>query len=101
MPKGFQKGDGHGRNGGGRKAGTPNKVTKETRELISKFVDGHWADFEKSYDSIKDPEKKCQIMTQLRPFIAPKMASVEYKDKTPGRTFKQELDEISGEITRS
>lgn len=97
---GFVKGDGHGRNGGGRKAGTPNKVTKETRELISKFVDKHWKEFEEDFKQIKDKEKRCNIILQLLPFIAPKMASVEYKGEIPVKTFKDELDDLSGEPTR-
>lgn len=85
---------------GGRKAGTPNKVTKETRELISKFVDAHWQDFEQDFKEIKDKEERCKIILQLLPFIAPKMASVEYKGDLPIKTFADELDEISGEKTR-
>ena len=96
----FQKGDGHGRNGGGRKAGTPNKLTKETRELISKFVDAHWKEFEEDFKDIKDKEKRCNIILQLLPFIAPKMASVEYKGDVPVKTYQDELDEISEEKTR-
>lgn len=85
---------------GGRKKGTPNKVTKETRELIAKFVDDKWDEFLSAYDDITDPEKKCSIMVSLLPFIAPKMASVEYKGEIPVKTLDDELDEISGEKTR-
>ena len=34
-----QKGDGRGNQGGGRKPGTPNRVTRERRELINQFLD--------------------------------------------------------------
>ena len=95
-----QKGDGKGRQGGGRPKGTPNKITKEVRELIAMFVDAKWDDFLQAYDAIDKPKDKCDIMTALLPFIAPKMASVEYKDKTPVKTLADELDEISGEKTR-
>jgi len=94
-----RKGDGKGRQGG-RQKGTPNKVTKETKELLSNFVTSRWEDFVLSYDNIKDPEKKCQIMTQLIPYVVPKMASVEYKGDIPVKTLADELDEISGEKTR-
>ncbi len=85
---------------GGRKAGTPNKVTKATRDLISKFVDDNWQGFVDDYNKIEDKEKRCTIMLQLLPFIAPKMASVEYKGEIPVKTFNDELDELSGEKTR-
>ena len=95
-----QKGDGKGQQGGGRKKGTPNRVTREKRELISTFIDGHWDEFMEAYSQIGDPEKKCRIFLDLLPYATPKLASVEYKDKTPVKTFKDELDEISGEKTR-
>lgn len=93
------KGDGKGRQGG-RQKGTPNKMTKEVRGMIQKFVELKWGDFIDAYDHIEKPADKCYIMTSLLPFIAPKMASVEYKGDAPAMTFKDELDEISGEITR-
>lgn len=93
MPR--QKGDGKGRLGG-RAKGTPNKTSAATREKITQFVLERWDDFLLAYDSIKDSEKKCQIMVSVLPFTAPKLSSVDYKDTTPGKTFKDELDEDSG-----
>lgn len=85
---------------GGRKAGTPNKITREKREIISKFIDDKWEEFMSAYDAIDKPELKCSIMVQLLPFAFPKLAHVEYKDNTPAKTLQDELDEISGEKTR-
>lgn len=86
---------------GGRKKGTPNKVTAATRELLSKFVDDKWEEFVAAYEDIKDPEKKCSIMVQVLAYVAPKMATVEYKGEVPVKTFNDELDEITGEKTRT
>lgn len=94
-----QKGDGKGRLGG-RKKGTPNVITKEKRELISSFIDDHWDEFIQSYKDVTDPEKRCRIFLDLLPYATPKLASMEFKDKTPPKTFNDELDEISGEKTR-
>lgn len=93
------KGDGKGRLGG-RKAGTPNKVTKEQREIITKFIEGKWDDFIAAYDAIEKPVEKCNVMLGLLQYAVPKLASVEYKDKVAGKTLQDELDEISGEKTR-
>ena len=94
-----EKKDGRGRLGG-RKPGVPNKMTKEKREMISLFLDGKWGEFEKAFDEIDDPFKKCSIVIDLLPFAIPKLASVEYKDKSTAKTLQDELDEISGEKTR-
>lgn len=94
-----RKGDGRGREGG-RKKGTPNKVNKETRALIANFVEENWEQFKEDFRNIADPEKKCSIFMQMMSYYAPKLSSVEYKDKTPAKTFKDELDELSAEKTR-
>ena len=98
MP-GRKKGDGLGKFGG-RKPGTPNKITAEVRELLSKFVESRWDDFMYNYDRIESPKDKCYIMVSLLPFIAPKLQNVEYKGDVPVKTLADELDEISGEKTR-
>lgn len=94
-----EKGDGKSRQGG-RKKGTPNKITKEVRERLAQFAQDNWQDFLDSYHQIVDPEKKCRIMMDVLPYIAPRLSSVEFKDKTPIKSFKDELDELSGELTR-
>lgn len=93
------KNDGRGRMGG-RTKGTPNKVTVERRALIASFIESRWDEFMVNYDQIDDPEKKCAIFMQMMQYYAPKMAAIEYKDKTPTRSLRDELDEISGEKTR-
>lgn len=69
--------------------------------MISKFVEARWEDFLAAYDDIKDPEKKCTVMVSLLPFIAPRMASVDYKGNMAVKTYAEELDELSGEKTRA
>ena len=96
---GRTKGDGLGKTGG-RKKGTPNKLTKEKREMIAKFIDDNWEDFQLAFDSIDKPEAKCSVMIGLLPFAFPKLAQIDYKDKGTGKTLDDELDEISGEKTR-
>ena len=92
------KGDGRGRIGG-RAKGTPNKVSKERRELISEFLDKEWPNFLKMYNE-SDRETKMKIYMEMIPYTTPKMASIEYKEKAKPKTFKDELDEESGEKTR-
>lgn len=93
------KGDGRGRLGG-RKAGTPNKNTAEKKEMFRAFIESRWDDVMKTFDSIDDPVRKCQVFIDLLPFAYPRLSSVEYKDKDKPKTLQDELDEISGEKTR-
>lgn len=84
---------------GGRQKGTTNKVTKERRELISEFLDKEWPNFQKMYDRA-DEETKLKIYMEMIPYTTPKMASVEYKEKLRPKSYKEELDEDSGQKTR-
>ena len=93
------KGDGKGNQGGGRKKGTPNRVTRERRELINEFLNENWEDFKLNYTKA-DPATKLKIYMEMIPYTTPKMATIEYKEKSRPKTFKDELDEISGEKTR-
>jgi len=99
MAGGRTKGDGRGRLGG-RAKGTLNKVTVERRARIAEFIESNWDDFMKSYSELDDPKEKCSIFMAMMPYYAPRLAAVEYKDNSPAKTFKDELDEISGEKTR-
>ena len=94
-----QKGDGLGRLGG-RTKGTPNKVTAEKKARIAAFMEGNWEKFEEAFKQLTDPKEICQTYLAMMPYYAPKLASVDYKEKAPAKTYKDELDEISGEKTR-
>lgn len=92
------KGDGKGRQGG-RKKKTPNKLDKERRDVLAKFLDDKFEEFKEAWDAIDDPYKKCSIYTDLIPFATPKLQSIELKEQTGRKTFEDELDELQGEKT--
>lgn len=92
------KGDGKGRQGG-RQKGTPNKVNRERRELLAKFLDDKFEEFLCAWDAIDDPYKKCSVYTDLIPFATPKLQSIELKEQSGRKTFEDELDELQGERT--
>lgn len=97
-----QKGDGKGRLGGGRKPGQPNRVTKEMREvlapIISDYIGGEGIGEGKrtlANDlALMEPEDRAKIITNLVPYVMPKLASVEVKQKDESKSFKDELDEL-------
>ena len=93
------KNDGRGRIAGGRKKGTPNKVTKERRELISEFLNENWESFKENYKKADGPTQ-LKIYMEMIPYTTPKMASIEMPSATKARTLGDELSEISGEKNR-
>ena len=86
---GRQKGDGKGRLGG-RAAGTPNKITVLTKEIIQEFAANHYEEAFDAWEAIKNPKQKFEMFMKLLEFIMPRMASVEFNpgDSTPDWMLK-------------
>jgi hypothetical protein len=64
---------------GGRKAGTPNKVTTRTREAFEKLIDGNIDNLQEWLERIaeSDPKAAFEIVLKLGEFVLPKLARVE------------------------
>lgn len=71
---GFRKGH---KKMGGRKAGTPNKVTKEQQERIRTFFERHWDEFENEiWPQLTAKDKKDTFVSLLN-YQYPKLTSVD------------------------
>ena len=81
---GRKKGDGKGRLGG-RTKGTPNKVTKVTKEMVQDFLDENFEEAIAAWHSIDKSGVKFMAFLKMMEFVLPKMASVDFNpgDKTP------------------
>lgn len=72
---------------GGRKPGSPNKVTVEFRETVRKLLEentenvGKWLDLvamgDKSNDVKPDPGKALDLLAKLAEYAAPKLSRTE------------------------
>ncbi|NDV82266.1 hypothetical protein [Bacteroides sp. 51] len=60
---------------GGRKAGTPNKATLDTKQWIAAIIDNNRERFEKDLDSL-EPKERIVIIEKLMSYVTPKMQSV-------------------------
>lgn len=89
-----------GRKTGGRKKGTPNKVTKGIRELISQATEEYYNSVLFLNDiALLDPKDRVSIMEKLTNYVAPKMQSTTIDAVVQNRkTIEDKLEELSGDI---
>ena len=69
-----KKNDGKGRMGG-RKVGTPNKVSGTVKEWIASIIDGNREQFEKDLEKL-EPGERVRIISNLLQYVTPKMQSI-------------------------
>lgn len=72
-----KKNDGKGRMGG-RKAGTPNKVTGTVKEWIAAVIDGNRKQFESDMKKL-EPKDRVNALMKLLEYVVPKQASVRQR----------------------
>lgn len=90
-------GDGKGRNNGGRKKGTPNKVTRPMRELLANFCTETFDEFVNTFHHIDEPKDKCRIWLDAQSFVTPKLSSIDLKEVDKAKTLKDELEELDND----
>jgi deoxyribodipyrimidine photolyase-like uncharacterized protein len=61
---------------GGRKAGTPNKVTQDVREWLTQLVEGSREQIERDLQSL-DPKDRLQALEKFMQYTIPKLQAVE------------------------
>ena len=83
------KGDGLGRLGG-RKKGTPNKLTTELRDKIGFLLEGNDAEFMERWHKC-DPKDFCNIYLQLMKYVLPQLSSITLDDQSKTNTSTIEM----------
>ena len=64
---------------GGRTKGTPNKVTKDVRQLLSDIVESNISNIENDLKKLSSKER-LQIITGLLPYVVPKKTELALED---------------------
>lgn len=65
---------------GGRKKGTPNKMTVTIREQLKKAIEPFLEDMENTINDIVEPKDKVDAIAKILPFIIPKYQSTTIND---------------------
>ncbi len=82
---------------GGRKKGTPNKITSDIREKIKTFLESKADDLDDIWESLEAKEK-IQMFNHLCRYVVPTMQSTEFKvDSTTESYIQKHLEELSQE----
>lgn len=90
-----QKGDGKGRQGGGRQAGTRNKATILNGELVQHLLDENYDRARSLLNEIEDPNDFWRIYLKLMEFRLPKMSSVDITDGAAKPDWLAKMKELT------
>lgn len=94
-----QTNDGRGRLGG-RQKGTPNKVTANAKEWLSKLIDKNRRQMERDLKAL-EPKERLQILERLMQYVVPKQQAVSAKidfDKLNDNQLDMIIDELTKNI---
>lgn len=80
---------------GGRKKGTPNKMTSSIRKRLEKQLEPFIDNLSELIQRIADPKERVQAITSVLPYVAPKMATIDMKaEEEHNITIEQSLVEL-------
>ena len=67
---------------GGRKEGTPNKLTKDIREILVELVKKELTSLPKNL-SLLEGKDRIDVLIKLMPFVMPKVATIQFDGEDP------------------
>lgn len=82
-----------GKKTGGRSAGTPNKVSKAIREMLTDSLKDHVNRIPQYLDNLDDDKDRLDAITKLLPYVAPKVREAP-KSAVGMFTFGQDFSGI-------
>ena len=67
---------------GGRKKGTPNKLTKELRSVLKEVIYNELENIEDRLDQL-EPKQRLELVIKLMPYVFPKIESASHMINEP------------------
>ena len=80
----------------GRKVGSKNLVTKQTKEAVSEIIEGNLSEFQNRMNNLSDSEY-CKIYLSLMKFVVPTMRSID----APSITNQLPFNKVEIEILKN
>ena len=71
-----------GKKYGGRRKGTPNKLTKEIRIILKDLIYKELDEIEEHLDALES-KQRLEIIMKLIPYVLPKVASISHSANEP------------------
>jgi len=71
-----------GKKYGGRKKGTPNKLTNEVRSVLKDIVHAELETIQDKFDTL-EPRERIEFLIKLLPYALPKVANIDSADGEP------------------
>lgn len=71
-----------GKKTGGRVKGTPNRLTKEIREILKNLIFTELENFQTYFDEL-EPKEKMEIVYKLMPYVLPKVKDISHDNNEP------------------
>jgi len=73
---------GNGIKTGGRKKGTPNKLTKEIRSTLKNVLFDELEHLENNLSQL-EPKERIELVIKLMPYVCPKIESIRHTTNEP------------------
>lgn len=73
-----------------QRKGKPNKITKETKDLLASFVNKNMEDAQTMFNEIESPAEKLKILSSMLKYVVPTLNSVTINDDA-GRNVIREI----------
>ena len=71
-----------GKKYGGRKKGTPNRMTKELRSILKEIIYQELNDIEKRFEEL-EPKTRIELLIKMMPFVLPKTNAISHNTDEP------------------
>ena len=75
-----------------RRKNIPNKITKQTKDLLATFVNQNMVQAQEMFNQIENPAEKLKILVTMLKYVVPTLNSVTINDDAGNNVVRQILE---------